>query len=175
MEKTESTKGKSRNIETERPRTTRSRRGTTFRSTTNTLDYASSYEKENYKTPENPLYSVIDAKLWNDSLQGAEDEIHPNTNLARKNSRVKQYSKSQYGATSEYIMTQKITIIEITQAIKSLYNRKSVGKDGITADVMKQNQQWMIPNIQIILHSCQQSYQMPKRRLKGVMTFTPKQ
>ena len=100
---------------------------------------------------------------------------HPNINNARKNSRLQQYFKSEYGAGTEQTTIQKITIREKTQAIKSLHNRKSVGKDGITAEVIKQNQHWLIPQIQIILHNCQQNYQMPKQWLKGVMTFIPKQ
>ena len=71
-------------------------------------------------------------------------------------------------------MAQLITTHDITMAIRSIQDRKSVGGDGITSEVVKRNQQWLIPNIQIILHNCQQSYRMPKQWIKGIMTFIPK-
>ena len=54
-----------------------------------------------------------------------------------------------------------------------MHNRQSVGKDGIAAEVIKQNQRWLIPNVQIILHNCPQSYQIPKQWTEGVMTNIP--
>ena len=71
--------------------------------------------------------------------------------------------------------TQPITDLDISKAIKSTNNRKSVGADGITDEVIKQNQEWFIPNHKIILHNFQQSYRMPRQWLKGVMTFLPNQ
>ena len=124
-------------------------------------------KNEHYKTPGQPQIPIIDPKLWKDSHENVQMEIHPNITKERNQSRLQQYLRTHHGASTECQMTQPVTDLEITKAIRSLHNRKSVGNDGITAEVIKQNQKWLIPNIKIILHNCQQSYQMPKQWMKG--------
>ena len=133
------------------------------------------HEKEHYKAPEQPQIPIIDPRLWKASYETAQSEIRPNINKARTQSRLQQYFQTDHGASSEFLMTQPPTDLEISKAIKSMNNRKPVGADGITAEVIKQNQEWIVQNIQIILHNCQQSYPMTKQWLKGIMTFIPKQ
>ena len=121
-----------------------------------------------------PDYLITEPDLWNKSHDDAVNHIHPKTIKARNESKLQDYLNSSYGSGSVAIMLKLIDNNEITHAITSLKNRKSVGKDGITAEIIKQNQNWIIPLIKTILHNCQITYAMPKQWLRGIMTFIPK-
>ena len=129
---------------------------------------------EHYKKPLYPDYLIIEPDLWNKNHDDAVNHIHPKTIKARNESKLQDYLNSRYGSGSVDIMLKLIDNNEIIQAIASLKNRKSVGKDGITAEIIKQNQNWIIPLIKTILHNCQITFDMPKQWLHGITTFIPK-
>ena len=129
--------------------------------------------KEHYKTPSQLECITISPELWKNSHAQACEHIHPNILKRRKQSKLQKYIAEQGGETEQYLIN-KISTSEIKQAISQLSNRKSVGKDGITAEVVKENEEWITPMIEIILHNCQITHSMPKQWLHGVMAFIPK-
>ena len=71
-------------------------------------------------------------------------------------------------------MDSEISKNEIDIAINKLNNIKSVGKGGITAEIIKGNKTWMIPILQYMYNLWANSNAMPKDWLNGVMTFIRK-
>ena len=51
---------------------------------------------------------------------------------------------------------------EIDTAIELLGSRKSVGKDGITAEVIKQNTKWLTHILEIIFQNCRKQIRCRK-------------
>ena len=94
---------------------------------------------EHYEKPLYPDYLIIEPDLWNQSHDDV-NHIRPKTIKARNESRLQDYLNSSYGSGSVDIMLKRIDNNEIAQAITSLKNRKSVGGDGITAEIIKRNQ-----------------------------------
>ena len=131
-------------------------------------------QKEHYKTPNQKECIIIPPELWKDTHEQAYEHIHPKILQNRKSSRLQKYILSEQGGGTEGNLTNQISTLEIKQAISQLSNRKSVGKDGITAEIIKENEKWLIPMIEIMLHNCQRTFSMPKQWLHGVMTFIPK-
>ena len=127
-----------------------------------------------YRKPEIPQYPIIDAQLWRESHESAQREIRPNVINKSNASRIQKYHRSNYGSSAEVQMISLITEHGIETAIKTLQNSKSIGKDGVTAEVIQQNKLWAVQTIKIILRNCQKCYSMPKQWLYGVMTFLPK-
>ena len=78
----------------------------------------------------------------------------------------------QYARTSQQRRHQinqlggEITQKETSQAIKKLSSRKSVGKDQITAEIIKANQEWITPILRKLLNSCNKRNAMPKSWLR---------
>ena len=62
----------------------------------------------------------------------------------------------------------------VKMEIESLANRQSAEKDGVTDETIKQNKLWITPIIGILLRNCKISQAIPKRWIKGVVTFIHK-
>ena len=63
---------------------------------------------------------------------------------------------------------------EITRAIQKLSNRKSVGHDELTAEISKENSEWLTPILKTLFNNTAKLNVMPKGWLQGVMTFIRK-
>ena len=110
----------------------------------------------------------------------ANDRNEPPNNYDKHTQRHNKSIMQQYSNTSQQRkqqidqMEKEITHNEITKAIQKLNNRKSVGKDQITAEIIKENQDWVTPILQKLLNGCNKRNAMPKSWLGGVVTFLRK-
>ena len=52
------------------------------------------------------------------------------------------------------MIASPVTQADIKKSIDSLQSRKSVGADEITAEILKKNQKWLIPVLEIIINNC---------------------
>ena len=131
-------------------------------------------QNEHYRKPEQPTCLTTPTMIWKETYQQAKEHIHPKIIAKRQQSRLYKYCATDAGTGTAEIMTSQITEVGITQAISPLQNRKSVGEDGITAEVIGQNQLWILPILSVILRNCQITSTFPKQWLRGIMTFAPK-
>ena len=131
-------------------------------------------KSEHYREPTVLQRITIPSRLWSDEEQQANGHIRPKIKQMRNNSRLTQYINGEYGIGTQVIMTCQISKEEIQRAINALQNRKSVGKDGIAAETIKQNITWLMPIFEILLQNCQKSQALPKQWLRGIMTYIPK-
>ena len=105
------------------------------------------------------------------------DYIKKNDTLQtrRQSSNVQQYAKSS-DAREKYThrIGQPISSQEIKQAIAKLSNRKSVGKDELTAETFKANEEWITQILQAMFNQIGKNKTMPQSWIRGIMTFLHK-
>ena len=87
--------------------------------------------------------------------------------IRHEQSRIQQYAKLGK-ERAEYIhaMGQEITEHDISKAINKLNNRKSLGKDEITAEIIKENKEWIIPLTKKCITEVQSTTQRPRHGWK---------
>ena len=51
---------------------------------------------------------------------------------------------------------------EVTQAITKLNNRKSVGRDQISSEIIEANKGWIMPIIRQLYNNCDRNNERPK-------------
>jgi len=130
-------------------------------------------KQERYRKPGTLEMMTIPLEAWRNNQQEVDELIHPSIQEKRNASRLQKYFRRNKGF-NEQVMTMQVTDDEIIRAIATLSNKKSVGKDGITAEATQQNQKWALPILKLITRNCQISHSVQKQWLRGIMTFIPK-
>ena len=126
---------------------------------------------EFYRKPTEPRTVQIPTSVW--ALEEAEaiHHINPTILRKRKDAALTKHLES-YEIKEKFLYLERpIDLDEVNKAIDSMEIRKSVGKDSITAEVIKQNREWLAPIIEIILQNCQQTNKLPRQWVKGVVTY----
>ena len=106
------------------------------------------------QTPREVQYIKINPQLWGNNEDEIIDSIHPIVTSKRTRSPLYKYIQSEHNSLSikEYA-SGLIRKDEINPAIDTLANRKSVGNDGVTAEIIKKNKERIIPHIEILFHN----------------------
>ena len=95
--------------------------------------------------------------------QEASQRIRPKNLRVRETSPLIKYlNENNLGDQHDAYMAQHIDQDEITIAIGLLTGKKSVGKCIVDAEVIKENQEWITPILEIGFQNCQNAYKMPK-------------
>ena len=105
----------------------------------------------------------------------AIEDINPVIIRKRKEAPLYKYlSTENIGGAKYSLLIRPIGQEEINKDIETLAAMTSVGKDNITDEVIKQNQEWMVPPIEILLQNSQLTRKLPKQWIKGVLAYIHK-
>jgi len=120
-------------------------------------------QEEFYRTPEQPRIITIPAEAWGLNENEAEQHIRPDLIRKRENAQLTKYMKEEDLKVYQGIMmTRPINTEEINTAINLLADKKSVGRDSITAEVIKEDEKWLTPILDIVMRNCQKQTRCPK-------------
>ena len=102
---------------------------------------------------------------------GVKSQTSTNALISQNRSkyRLRKYFRGNFGDSAEIKMDMPISEDGIKNAITSLANRESLSNNGVTAENLKQNQQWFIHITHILHRNCQISQSMPRQRRTGIM------